>query len=62
MDTPMHEIGLEFGTEAGDACRIPYGGSVKPDNIRDMMMQDSIDGALAGGSLDPISFASIVNF
>jgi triosephosphate isomerase len=52
-----------FGAEAADACRILYGGSVKPDNVRGLMAQDEIDGALVGGaSLDPASFASIVNF
>jgi len=52
-----------FGKEAGDRLRILYGGSVKPDNIKKLMAQPEIDGALVGGaSLDPISFASIVNF
>ena len=52
-----------FGPEAAAACRILYGGSVKPDNIRGLMAQPEIDGALVGGaSLDPGSFASIVNF
>jgi triosephosphate isomerase len=53
----------QFGTEAADACRILYGGSVKPDNVHGLMAQDEIDGALVGGaSLDPASFAAIVNF
>jgi triosephosphate isomerase (TIM) len=57
------QIGERFGTDAADACRILYGGSVKPDNIAGLMTQDQIDGALVGGaSLDPASFASIVNF
>jgi triosephosphate isomerase (TIM) len=52
-----------FGDAAADACRILYGGSVKPDNIKGLMEQDDIDGALVGGaSLDPASFAAIVNF
>ncbi len=43
--------------------RILYGGSVKPDNIKDLMAQDEIDGVLVGGaSLDPVSFAAIVNY
>ena len=43
--------------------RILYGGSVKPDNIRGLMAQLEIDGALVGGaSLEAASFASIVNF
>ncbi len=41
--------------------RIQYGGSVKPDNARNLMSQPDIDGALVGGaSLDPRSFAQIV--
>jgi triosephosphate isomerase len=53
----------KFGKEAGDAIRILYGGSVKPDNTRTLMAQPEIDGVLVGGaSLDPVSFASIVNF
>ncbi len=57
------QIRERFGTSAADACRILYGGSVKPDNVRGLMSQDEIDGALVGGaSLDPASFAAIVNF
>jgi triosephosphate isomerase len=57
------QIREQFGTEAAEACRILYGGSVKPDNVRGLMAQDEIDGALVGGaSLDPASFAAIVNF
>jgi triosephosphate isomerase len=53
----------KFGADAASACRILYGGSVKPDNVKGLMPQPEIDGALVGGaSLDPASFASIVNF
>jgi triosephosphate isomerase len=53
----------KFGDDAAAACRILYGGSVKPDNIAGLMAQPEIDGALVGGaSLDPVAFASIVNF
>jgi triosephosphate isomerase len=56
-------IRMRFGDESAAACRILYGGSVKPDNIKGLMAQPDIDGALVGGaSLDPASFASIVNF
>ncbi|MFM7192982.1 MAG: triose-phosphate isomerase [Microcystaceae cyanobacterium] len=42
---------------------IQYGGSVKPDNIDEIMAQPEIDGALVGGaSLDPQGFARIVNY
>jgi triosephosphate isomerase (TIM) len=52
-----------FGAESAGACRILYGGSVKPDNIGALMAQRDIDGALVGGaSLDPAAFSSIVNF
>ncbi|HEY2800604.1 MAG TPA: triose-phosphate isomerase [Chthoniobacterales bacterium] len=44
-----------------DKIRIQYGGSVKPDNARELLSQPDIDGALVGGaSLDPRSFAQIV--
>lgn len=47
---------------AGDV-RILYGGSVKPVNISDLMSAEDIDGALVGGaSLDPKTFAEIVNY
>jgi triosephosphate isomerase len=39
-----------FGDEPADACRILYGGSVKPDNIRDLIAQPNVDGALVGGA------------
>ena len=52
-----------FGQECGDAVRILYGGSVKPENISGLMKQPDIDGALVGGaSLKADSFAAIVNF
>jgi triosephosphate isomerase len=57
------QVRKKFGQDAAASCRILYGGSVKPDNIRGLMAQPEIDGALVGGaSLDAISFASIVNF
>jgi len=52
-----------FGQPAADAIRILYGGSVKPDNVKGLMAQADIDGALVGGaSLKADSFAAIVNF
>ena len=48
---------------AAAATRILYGGSVKPDNARDLMAQPDVDGALVGGaSLDPNSFGKIVRY
>ena len=50
-----------FGAGAADACRVLYGGSVKPDNIRELIAEEDVDGALVGGaSLDVRSFADIV--
>jgi len=52
-----------FTPEVAAALRILYGGSVKPDNIKGLMAEPDIDGALVGGaSLDARQFASIVNF
>ena len=46
-----------------DDVIIQYGGSVKPNNIDEIMSMDSIDGVLVGGaSLDPQSFARIANY
>ncbi len=50
-----------FGADAADRCRILYGGSVKPDNIRELIAEADVDGALVGGaSLDVRGFADIV--
>jgi triosephosphate isomerase len=50
-----------FGGDAADHCHVIYGGSVKPDNIRELIAEPDVDGALVGGaSLDVKSFASIV--
>jgi len=43
--------------------RILYGGSVKPDNIKELMAQRDIDGALVGGaSLKALDFIALVNY
>lgn len=56
-------VEAKFGRDAAGKVRILYGGSVKPDNIKKLMEQEDLDGVLVGGaSLDPASFASIVNF
>ncbi len=75
---PIWAIGTGKTCEATDAnkiCRlirsligfqdvvIQYGGSVKPNNIDEIMSMSDIDGVLVGGaSLDPISFARIANY
>ena len=54
-------LAAHFGDDAADACRIIYGGSVKPGNAAALMAQPHVDGALVGGaSLDPAAFAEIV--
>ncbi len=56
-------VARQFGFGPANHVRVLYGGSVKPDNIKGLMDKPDIDGALVGGaSLDPASFASIVNF
>lgn len=50
-----------FGGDAADHCHVIYGGSVKPDNIRDLVAHPDVDGALVGGaSLDPRAFFDII--
>ena len=50
-----------FDAPTAAKVRIQYGGSVKPDNAKELLHQADIDGALVGGaSLDPRSFAKIV--
>jgi triosephosphate isomerase (TIM) len=52
-----------FGERVAGGLRILYGGSVKPENVRGLMAQPEIDGALVGGaSLKPESFAAIVHY
>jgi triosephosphate isomerase len=52
-----------FSTDVAEKVRIQYGGSVKPQNIRELMAQPDIDGALVGGaSLEEDSFAAIVRY
>ncbi|WP_247215424.1 triose-phosphate isomerase [Synechococcus sp. C9] len=50
-------------SQATDHVRILYGGSVKPDNIDDLMAMPEVDGVLVGtASLEPQAFARIVNY
>jgi len=57
------EAAEAFGDPFAEALRILYGGSVKPENAKALMSEPDIDGALVGGaSLDPKSFAAIVNY
>lgn len=50
-----------YERDVSSKIRIQYGGSVKPDNIAKLMVQEDVDGALVGGaSLDVNSFTEIV--
>jgi triosephosphate isomerase len=52
-----------FEKDIADSVRILYGGSVKPDNVDELMAQPDIDGALVGGAaLNAESFCRIINF
>ena len=51
-----------YGSIVSEGIRIQYGGSVKPQNIDELISQEHIDGALIGGaSLDPDQFIEMVN-
>jgi len=61
--TVRAEAAKALGQELSDRMRILYGGSVKPENAKALMSEAEIDGALVGGaSLDPKSFAAIVQY
>lgn len=52
-----------YSEEIGQAIRIQYGGSVKPENIADLMTKEEIDGALVGGaSLAAEDFSKLINY
>ncbi|MBA9026812.1 MULTISPECIES: triose-phosphate isomerase [Bacillaceae] len=54
-------VASQFSKATSEAVRIQYGGSVKPENIKEYMAQSDIDGALVGGaSLEPQSFLQLV--
>lgn len=44
------QVRVMFGDEAAEGVRIQYGGSVKPNNIKEYMAMEDIDGALIGGA------------
>lgn len=55
-------IGESWGNDIADRIRIQYGGSVNPENCREILNQKDIDGTLIGGaSLDADSFCAIIN-
>ncbi len=52
-----------YDQDVADKVRIQYGGSVKPDNVKELMAKPNIDGGLVGGaSLVPESYLELVNF
>lgn len=54
-------VSSSFSSQAAEAVRIQYGGSVKPGNIKEFMSQPDIDGALVGGaSLDASSYLQLL--
>ena len=53
----------ELYGDISESIQIQYGGSVKADNIKELMAKDNIDGALVGGaSLKADEFANLINF
>lgn len=51
----------KYGENAAAEMIIQYGGSVRPDNIKDLLQQKEIDGALVGGaSLEAKSFLKMI--
>ncbi|MCS6938701.1 MAG: triose-phosphate isomerase, partial [Roseiflexus sp.] len=62
-ETIRRILGDMAGSDVAATINILYGGSVRPDNIDDLMAQPDIDGALVGGaSLKADSFLRIVHF
>ena len=58
----IRDIVRTYHGNAADSLRILYGGSVKPDNAKELMDMEDIDGALVGGaSLDPVDFLKIIH-
>jgi triosephosphate isomerase len=56
-------VGGMYSVAAAQAITIQYGGSVKPENIRELMAMDNVDGALVGGaSLKAETFLPIVKY
>ena len=54
-------IAVRYGQDVADAVRIQYGGSMKPDNAKELLDQPNIDGGLIGGAaLKAASFMGIV--
>ncbi|HEP6119644.1 TPA: triose-phosphate isomerase [Streptococcus pyogenes] len=56
-------VAADFGQEVADKVRVQYGGSVKPESVKDYMACPDVDGALVGGaSLEADSFLALLDF
>jgi triosephosphate isomerase len=56
-------LNTNFGDKLAENTRILYGGSVKPENISELMSLPDVDGALVGGaSLNPETFSKIIHY
>ena len=59
----IREILYDIYGNLSENIRIQYGGSVKPNNIKDLMQKENVDGALVGGAcLESTSFCELINY
>lgn len=59
----IREILYDIYGNLSENIRIQYGGSVKPNNIKDLMQKENVDGALVGGAcLESASFRALINY
>lgn len=58
----IRSILFKLYKDQANKVRIQYGGSVKQENIKDLMKQENIDGALVGGASLDVSFSKIINY
>ena len=59
----IREILYDIYGNLSENIRIQYGGSVKPNNIKDLMQKENVDGALVGGAcLESASFCALINY
>ena len=59
----IREILYDIYGNLSENIRIQYGGSVKPNNIKDLMQKENVDGALVGGAcLESTSFCALINY
>lgn len=61
MHTHIKQVVAHKGQNQGEKIRVLYGGSVKPENAREILLCPVVDGVLVGGaSLDAVQFCSII--